>query len=398
MRNRLCNASDIPTWVWLLNAMDYAPTDPMLNDIALALALGTLGQWTSTPSYIQASTSFHARALQTLRYRTATGDQCGSDGTLATVMLFGMYEARLSFRPSYLQCLLTITQMQIGSAPQVHAWITHVRGVNTLLELRRKANFATTLGSHLYWGSQYNQFIARLRGFIPHHAHHPIIYSQCAGSIPIDVQLFDTIHRLPLVRAKAQQFEKLLPSVSCSYGQSRLEKIRLELMAELGTLTTELNSWYKDFEANAEPPWEEESLLYAKSLPSELPCELFKTGLFFSSPRIGFAYILCWTVSLLILESKQSIQDGSDSSFKNEAHAIAIKIARSLEFCLDLNLLGYGLIGFPHSVVRQCLERLGTRDEIRWFELIDGRMIEMQSGLFSFLKGLQKQFFRETTE
>jgi hypothetical protein len=85
--------SVVPNWLWLLSAIDHGSTDSVLGNITLAVMSGSLGQWTSDISYIRASSDSYTRALIGLRSRIDGAEQCGSDATLAAVMMFGMYEA-----------------------------------------------------------------------------------------------------------------------------------------------------------------------------------------------------------------------------------------------------------------------------------------------------------------
>jgi hypothetical protein len=84
--------SVVPNWLWLLPAIDHGSTDPVLGDITLAVMLGSLGQWTANISYVRASSDYYTWALRGLRSRIDGAEQCGSDATLAAVMMFGMYE------------------------------------------------------------------------------------------------------------------------------------------------------------------------------------------------------------------------------------------------------------------------------------------------------------------
>jgi hypothetical protein len=84
--------SVVPNWLWLLPAIDHGFADSVLGDITLAVMLGSLGQWTADTPYVRASSEFYTRALRGLKFRIDGAEKCGSDATLAAVMMFGMYE------------------------------------------------------------------------------------------------------------------------------------------------------------------------------------------------------------------------------------------------------------------------------------------------------------------
>lgn len=86
------NLTELPSWMWLLSAMDVARGEPLLNEIALAFVLGHVGNWEGNNQYLQLGRRLQVRALRQLRTRISTGRHCQSDHTLAAVMILGMYE------------------------------------------------------------------------------------------------------------------------------------------------------------------------------------------------------------------------------------------------------------------------------------------------------------------
>lgn len=83
---------DLPSWEWTLPAMQCCRADPLLNDVMLALVLGTIARSKKNPLYMRNSSEIHARALKSLERRLQNQQNRGSDYTLAAVMVFGMYE------------------------------------------------------------------------------------------------------------------------------------------------------------------------------------------------------------------------------------------------------------------------------------------------------------------
>jgi hypothetical protein len=281
--------------------------------------------------------------------------------------------------------------MQIGSEHPAQAWKAHVRGVDALLRLRGDTCFWNAFSSQLYWGAAYNHLIAGFRGFIPDYRLHPIQVS--SGSVlPLDLQFFNIVQSLPLLRAKAMQFAKTSRTISCSGGHDQLAKIQLSLVEQLNEIDLALGAWLQQLESQSEPPREEASVAFAQINPNRNVSNAFASSICFANVRDGFALLLYWTIALLGLEARSSVQ-GNQSSCNEKQRELALRIGRSLEWFLRSNLVGFILVGFPLSVSRQCLARTGSAKDVVWFCVIDEHIRKKQAGLSTFLGDLEPAFF-----
>lgn len=84
--------SDLPSWEWLIPSLRVAHIDPVLNDVVLALVLGSIGQLDCNEEYLRMGASLHRRAFGLLKSRLLNADQRLSDYTLGAVAVFGVYE------------------------------------------------------------------------------------------------------------------------------------------------------------------------------------------------------------------------------------------------------------------------------------------------------------------
>ena len=372
------NLTELPSWIWLLPTVQQAGSDALLNDIVLALILGNLGLWEDRDTDLRLSSLLHARAVRRLRSRIVNKTESQTDATLAAVMVFGIYE------------------LQLPSTNNGEGYWAHLRGVNALLALRGPSIFKSAYGRKLFWGSQFNQFViaVRKRGCrsVMRSDFKEEEVEGMAKTMATDVRLYPIIQRLPPLMARVDQFQKIEGLLMQSWGSIQASRVAERLFLDLLTLEKDLLAWETDLSQDAPLYWEEPSTLHNLNSERLNISPALSNRLCFQSVRIGFGLILSWATMLIISSIKRPLLHhvGAAEESSND-YAVAMNIVRSMEYFLhpDMGRIGMNMIGMSLEIAREYFVLRGAEDEKVWFEVIDGRMAEMRSGLGKFLRGLR---------
>lgn len=152
----------LPCTSWLHTASSVSSANPILTDALLALSLAHIGQSENRVDFLDQSQASYVRAIHGLNKVLKQEGQILEDDTLATVMALSIYEMSSFKQPYFVNWVDFRSQMQSASQTRAQGWISHIRGAQTLVQLRGQQNFSNAFSEKLFLGTRLTEVCMNL--------------------------------------------------------------------------------------------------------------------------------------------------------------------------------------------------------------------------------------------